>query len=85
MIPASASLQHRDTEGRCPIAVVWGDKDEVVDPDQSEHVHRELTRSIVRRVPGAGHMVHYVAPERLIDATALIFAWPQVGQPETVA
>jgi pimeloyl-ACP methyl ester carboxylesterase len=85
MIPAAASLQHRYGELTCPIAVVWGEKDEVIDSDQSEHVHRELMRSIVRRVPDAGHMVHYVAPERLIDAAALIFAWPQVGQPETVA
>ena len=84
MIPAAAGLAKRYGELTCPVAIVWGEKDEVVDPAQSERFHHELTRSVIRRLPDAGHMVHYAAPDRLIDAVTLIFAWPHVNQTEQV-
>jgi len=29
-------------------------------------------------------MVHHAAPDRLIDAAASMFAWPQVGETESI-
>ena len=56
----------------------------VIEPEQTARLHGMLPRSVVRSVSAAGHMVHHAAPDRLIDAAALVFAWPQVRETEPI-
>ncbi|HEY9446589.1 MAG TPA: hypothetical protein VIQ62_05910, partial [Burkholderiales bacterium] len=35
---------------------------------QSRRLHRQLPRSSLREIPGAGHMVHHVAPQDVLAA-----------------
>jgi pimeloyl-ACP methyl ester carboxylesterase len=82
MIPAAARLQRQYSELRCPVALIVGDKDEVVDREQTMGLQRLLKGSIIRSVPDAGHMVHHAAPDRVMDTVALIFASSPALQPE---
>ncbi len=76
LIPAATRLQHRYAELACPVAAMHGEGDQVVEPEQTQRLHRALSRAVVHLIPGGGHMVHYAAPERIVDAAALISAWP---------
>ena len=52
-----------------PVTIIAGTDDKVVDFEaHSTRLHRSVLQSELVVVPGAGHMVHYVAPERVIAA-----------------
>lgn len=69
MIPFAARLQHRYPELRMPVTVICGTEDQVTDFDrQSRRLHEVLPGSRFVPVPGAGHMVHHVATERVAEA-----------------
>jgi pimeloyl-ACP methyl ester carboxylesterase len=70
MIPAATAFSGRYKEITMPVVIMAGDKDEIVDfGRQSEHLHRALPQSELQRIAGAGHMVHYVVPHQVVDAT----------------
>ena len=79
MIPAAARLAAHYRALACPVAVFAGRHDEVVEPEQARRLQQILPRAIMRNISDAGHMVHYAAPERIMDAVALIKAWPPVA------
>jgi len=69
MQPAAAALSARYPELRLPVTIMAGADDEVVDPEaHSARLHRDLPYSQLLVQPGAGHMVHYAAPEMLAAA-----------------
>ena len=55
-----------------------GRKDRVVKHNQALRLQGELPRSILRLVPGVGHMVHYAVPDEVARAIE------QVGEPTTI-
>jgi pimeloyl-ACP methyl ester carboxylesterase len=69
MVPAAAALSRRYREIAVPVAVVAGTGDRLVDfHRQSKRLHRELARSTIDPVAEAGHMVHHLAPRRVLAA-----------------
>jgi pimeloyl-ACP methyl ester carboxylesterase len=69
MIPSAAVLEQRYGELSAPTIVVTGRDDQIVDVDRhARRLHRELAGSELIEVPGAGHMVHHLAPDRIADA-----------------
>lgn len=68
MIPATALLARHHDRLRMPVALVAGAGDRYVDPRQSVRLHHALAGSALDLVDGAGHMVHYAAPERVLAA-----------------
>jgi pimeloyl-ACP methyl ester carboxylesterase len=69
MIPAALALRRRYRELTMPIVIMAGDEDRYVDArQQSARLHRELPQSELRLAPGAGHMVHHVAPGEVLAA-----------------
>jgi pimeloyl-ACP methyl ester carboxylesterase len=69
MQPAAAALSGRYPELRLPVTIMAGADDEVIDPEaHSVRLHRDLPDSQLLVQPGAGHMVHYAAPEKLAAA-----------------
>ncbi len=83
MIPFAAELQHRYGELHVPVTVICGTEDQVTDFDrQSRRLHEMLPGSRFVPVPGAGHMVHHVATERVAEAVEQAAAErPQPGSP----
>lgn len=52
-----------------PVVIIAGEEDRLVDIDkQSARLHRDVTQSTLRRVPGVGHMVHQTATDLVMSA-----------------
>ncbi|WP_246295018.1 alpha/beta fold hydrolase [Piscinibacter koreensis] len=69
MIGQAKASSERHGELRVPVAIIAGTDDVVVDVEaHSVHLHEELQNSSLVVLPGAGHMVHYVAPEAVVAA-----------------
>jgi pimeloyl-ACP methyl ester carboxylesterase len=69
MVPAAALLSARYGELALPIEIVAGDGDIVAYCDRhAERLHDRLPGSGLKVVAGAGHMVHYAAPDEVVAA-----------------
>jgi pimeloyl-ACP methyl ester carboxylesterase len=79
---AEAALMIPDAFAACghygamnmPVAIIAGEEDKIVNIEgQSARLHRDIPQSTFDHVPGAGHMIHQTAPDRVmaaIDAAA---------------
>ena len=66
MIPGAAGLAGHYSELSIPVAIVAGLDDKIVDCDrQAGRLGAELPQSTLRKVPDAGHMIHYIVPEQV--------------------
>ncbi len=71
MIPFAAELQGRYPELRVPVTIICGTEDQVTDfGRQSRRLHETLPGSRFVAVPGAGHMVHHIAPDLVAGTVA---------------
>jgi pimeloyl-ACP methyl ester carboxylesterase len=68
-------LSYRGTAGRRgdrtetgAAAIIAGDADRIVDARQAQRLHGEIPGSRIDILQGASHMVHHVAPERVLRA-----------------
>ena len=53
----------------CPIAVLSGDADKVIDfKEHALRFHASVPGSVLDVFPGAGHMIHHVDPARVVRA-----------------
>lgn len=69
MVPSAMLLQKRYAELVLPIDIIAGAGDMIVNaPAQSNRLAHLILGSDAELVPGAGHMVHYFAPERVAAA-----------------
>ena len=69
MTPSVMELEQHYGELTLPVVIVTGGDDQVVDVSrQSERLHQEIPGSEFIRVPGAGHMVHHLAPDQVVAA-----------------
>jgi pimeloyl-ACP methyl ester carboxylesterase len=73
--PTAASMCRRYGEVRVPTVIMAGSDDRIVDPARhSARLHAEIGPSELRLVPGCGHMFHYDAPGRVIEAVDAVAA-----------
>ena len=71
MIPGAAALSARYRPLSVPVAIIAGTGDQIVNTRKhSVRLHEALPGSTLHLVQGAGHMVHYVAQDRILDAIA---------------
>ena len=69
MIPAAWRLSQQYEQLSMPVTVLAGDGDRIVSTNaQSVRLQRELQHARLTIVPGAGHMVHHIAPQAVIAA-----------------
>jgi len=65
---------------RTPARILVGDADETLSADiQAKALARVLPQAKLQVLPGVGHMVHYAAPDRVIEAIEELF--DEVKQP----
>jgi pimeloyl-ACP methyl ester carboxylesterase len=77
MVPAAARFSRRYGELAVPTVIVAGADDRFVDTDgQSVRLHKTVRSSELRLLPEQGHMVHHLAPRKVLAAidTAAKFA-----------
>lgn len=69
MIPAAQALSQRYSKLKIPVTIIAGAQDAVVNVQaHSSRLHQELPQSKLHVVPDTGHMVHYVAQEKIVAA-----------------
>ncbi len=68
MIPGAIAMRHRYQELTMPVVIMAGTKDGVVNAKQPRRLHAQIPHSILRLVPGVGHMLHYAVPEEVAEA-----------------
>ena len=68
MIPVALAMRHRYQELSMPIVIMAGTKDRVVKDGQAVRLHEEIPHSVLRLIPGVGHMVHYAVPDQVARA-----------------
>jgi pimeloyl-ACP methyl ester carboxylesterase len=68
MTPAVMELEQHYGELTVPVVIVTGGDDKIDVGRQSERLHQELPGSEFIRVPGAGHMIHHLAPDQVMAA-----------------
>lgn len=75
MVAAAERLSQRYHELVMPVAVIAGSEDRIVDPGNNAlRFHNEVRHSELILEPGVGHMPHYAAPSRILDAVARLEA-----------
>jgi pimeloyl-ACP methyl ester carboxylesterase len=65
LVPAAARLQLQYWNVRCPVQLIHGDADEVIEKEQTVRLHRVLGRSEIRLIDQVGHMVQQVEPQAI--------------------
>ncbi len=69
MDPCANELAGRYAELTMPVEILAGDGDKVVNTwQQSQRLGRHVPDANFGIVAGAGHMIHYIAPERVVAA-----------------
>jgi pimeloyl-ACP methyl ester carboxylesterase len=68
MIPAAERLSARYRSLFPPTAVLAGDADKIVSYRQAQRLHGDVAGSRLDILPGGSHMVHHIAPERVVRA-----------------
>lgn len=69
LIPAVAQLSQHYGEIDCPVAIVAGEDDRIVDPyDHARRLHDEIRGSTLHMLAGTGHMPHHVRPDAVFAA-----------------
>ena len=68
MIAAAESLSRRYRSLFPPTAILAGDADEIVSHRQAQRLHGDVAGSRLDILPGGSHMVHHIAPERVVAA-----------------
>jgi pimeloyl-ACP methyl ester carboxylesterase len=72
LIPVAARLQLQYQGIRCPVRIVHGKGDRLIEADQSRRLHEALPRSLLHLVEDAGHMVTYADTPGIADAVAAL-------------
>jgi len=69
MVPAAFRVRNQYRRLGMPVMIVAGQGDRLVNTDvQSRRLHAELPMSALRIVPEAGHMIHHLALDEVMDA-----------------
>ena len=72
LIPTAAQLQLQYQGIRCPVRILHGKGDRLIEVDQSRRLHEALPRSLLHLVEDAGHMVTYADTPGIADAVAAL-------------
>ena len=75
MTPSAAALARRYGELEMPVVLVTGRDDQIVNFGRhSDRLHASLPQSELIAIAGAGHMIHYTAPDQVIAGIDLAAA-----------
>ena len=82
MIAAVERLSGRYGSLFPPTAILAGDADEIVSYRQAQRLHGDVAGSRLEILRGGSHMVHHIAPERIVRAIDAVAAESSAWQPQ---
>ena len=68
LVPSAARFQWRYARLDCPVRLIHGENDKLVEEDQAKRLEAILPRSQLHTVHQAGHMVHYADLQGIMQA-----------------
>lgn len=74
MIPGAVGLQDHYQNLTLPVAIVAGEGDKVVFKRRAEQLRAAVKGSVLYVIQGAGHMVHYQATPKVLEAVEAVCA-----------
>jgi len=84
MISDAKALSERYGELSCPVVMLAGDADGVVNyQEQALRLHEELSASTLDVFAGAGHMIHHADPDRVVRAIRVLRASSETRRRES--
>jgi pimeloyl-ACP methyl ester carboxylesterase len=81
MVTAAERLSPRYRSLFPPTAVLAGDADEVVSHRQAQRLHGDVAGSRLDILSGGSHMVHHIAPERVVRAIDAVASEAAASRP----
>jgi pimeloyl-ACP methyl ester carboxylesterase len=51
-----------------PVAIMTGDGDKVIDPEQADKPRRAIPHGTLQILHGIAHMIHHLATQEVVDA-----------------
>ena len=82
MISAAEMLSSRYRSLFPPTAILAGDADEIVSYRQGQKLHGEVAGSRLEILRGGSHMIHHIAPERIVHAIDAVAAESSTWRPQ---
>ena len=73
MIPSVYNFQGAYAKLQMPVAIVVGSADRLIEPEQSVHLHRDISHSTLQCL-ASGHMVHQTATAQVMSTIDLVAA-----------
>jgi pimeloyl-ACP methyl ester carboxylesterase len=70
LIPVTSQLQSQYSRVDCPVHIIHGRDDEVIEAEQSQRLHDVIRGSELHLISHAGHMVTYQATQRIYQTIA---------------
>ena len=67
LIPVAALFQSQYGSLRCPVHILHGREDEVIEAEQSRRLHRAIGHSVLHIIEEGGHMITHSEPQRLVQ------------------
>lgn len=74
MVPGAARLQKRYPQLGGPIVIYNAALDSMVEAEQAPRLNQVMTASALYTMSNTGHMLHYAAPEKIVEAIDAINA-----------
>jgi pimeloyl-ACP methyl ester carboxylesterase len=84
MIAAAEALSERYRSLFPPTAILAGDADEIVSYRQAQRLHGDVAGSRLDILRGGSHMVHHIAPERVVGALDMVAAEAATGHRQAI-
>ena len=72
MIPSVHNLQGAYANLQMPVAILAGADDQLIEPEQSVHLHHDITQCTFQCVASTGHMVHQTATAQIMSAIDMV-------------
>ena len=81
MVPSALQQRAKYRELKMHTVIVAGEQDRLIDiEEQSARLHRDMKRSMLLRVVGAGHMVHQTATAQVMEAIEAAMPRPAIRE-----
>ncbi|CDX30477.1 Alpha/beta hydrolase fold [Mesorhizobium sp. ORS 3359] len=61
-------VETRYGEIRCPVTILWGEEDKWISVEHGRALAKKIPASVLKVIPGAGHIVQEDAPEAIVAA-----------------
>ena len=81
MVPTTMELRTHYGALSLPVTIMAGDGDKVVSYRLAERLKAAIPGSTLQIVQGAGHMIHHVAGEQVVEAIFTVIRVSEPGAP----